>query len=295
MLFRSIINVGLKVRKSIKVKKKKIQKTYIQKSEIEKQMEVLDVKIDLLEKTNDEIEKEISALKNDMTKNINIEKMHIEKDYPNINATELRNSNLELLIQNNKRNLEDLRLEVHKAEFSKESIDPELERLLKLEEMLEIEKENLRNLETKAEEINFAKNLIDESYKEMKQNVTPRFSKILSENIHKVSNGKYQNVSINDGVIVELEYGKRVRSEELSIGTIEQIYLSLRLALINELSKEKMPIMLDEIFAYYDDERMKSALDFLSKTGHQIIIFTCTNREKEMLDSMKMQYKYIEL
>ena len=86
---------------------------------------------------------------------------------------------------------------------------------------------------------------------------------------------------INDKLIVELNNGQYISVDNLSIGTVEQIYLSLRLSIMEELSTEKMPIMLDETFAYYDSERLQAALEFLANTDHQVIIFTCTNREKK--------------
>ena len=129
----------------------------------------------------------------------------------------------------------------------------------------------------------------------MRKNVSPKFNENLSSNIEKISNGKYKKVIVNDGIVIELEDGRYVPIESLSIGTIEQIYLSLRLSVVKSLSKEKLPIMLDEVFAYYDDERLQSALEFLIKTNYQLVIFTCTNREKEILDKIGVEYNYINL
>ena len=106
-------------------------------------------------------------------------------------------------------------------------------------------------------------------------------------------------VSINDekGLIVENEYGEYIPVELLSIGTIDQLYLSLRLSMIDDLSNEKMPIILDEAFAYYDDERLKNILIFLSNNAkeHQIIIFTCTKREQEILNKLNIEYNLVEM
>ena len=163
------------------------------------------------------------------------------------------------------------------------------------EELLEIEQENLDKLKKRAEEYNLAKEILEEAYTEMKKNITPKFNQSLSKNIEKISNGKYKNIIINDNITVELEDGRYVPAESLSIGTIEQIYLSLRLAIMNEITKEKLPVMLDEAFAYYDDKRLEAALEFLSKIDNQVIIFTCTDREKNILNSLNVRYKKIEL
>ena len=129
----------------------------------------------------------------------------------------------------------------------------------------------------------------------MKNNISPQFINNFSKDFEKFSNGKYKNIMINDKIMVELENGRYVPAESLSIGTIEQIYLSLRLAINNELSKEKLPIMLDEAFAYYDNKRLKSALEFLNNVDNQVIIFTCSNRERDLLEQMCIEYNYVQL
>ena len=139
------------------------------------------------------------------------------------------------------------------------------------------------------------KDILEQAYEEMKKNVTPKFNKNLSINIEKFSNGKYKSVSLDNGISVELENGKYVSVESLSTGTIEQIYLALRLSVIDELSPETLPIMLDEAFAYYDDERLAAALKFLNEIDNQVLIFTCTEREQEILNRNSIKYNLIKI
>ena len=133
----------------------------------------------------------------------------------------------------------------------------------------------------------------------MKENVTPKFTENLSKNIEQISNGKYKNVHISDeeGIIVEKDNGEYVSSEKLSVGTIDQLYMSLRFGAISELSKENMPIILDEAFAYYDEERLENVLKYLKDKfkENQIIIFTCTKREKEILKKNGINNNIINL
>ena len=58
-----------------------------------------------------------------------------------------------------------------------------------------------------------------------------------------------------------------------------------------------MPIILDEAFAYYDEERLTNILKYISEEfkNRQIIILTCTNREREILERLKLEYRNIEL
>lgn len=97
--------------------------------------------------------------------------------------------------------------------------------------------------------------------------------------------------------MTELENGNYVPAERLSTGTIDQLYLSLRLSIIKELSEETVPIFLDEAFAYYDDERLKNILKFINDEfkNLQIFIFTCTNRERDLLDILNIDYNLINI
>ena len=125
------------------------------------------------------------------------------------------------------------------------------------------------------------------------------FTKDLSLLIEKISNGKYRNAKFDPdkGLIVEREDGEYINCNNLSIGTIDQLYLSLRLSAMNEISEEKMPIILDEAFAYYDNERLENILKFINENykENQVIIFTCSNREKDILDKLNVEYNIVNL
>ena len=174
-----------------------------------------------------------------------------------------------------------------------------LESLVDIEEELQSLKQEKEELQQKGENIRRALEYFEIAYNKMKEQITPKFTKELSSVMENISNGKYTNVRINTKgeIIVETDTGKYINLENLSIGTIDQIYLSLRLATIKEITNENMPIILDEAFAYYDDERLKNILTYLNSqyNNRQIIIFTCTNREKDILEKSNIKYNYIEL
>jgi len=189
------------------------------------------------------------------------------------------------------------KLDVNKLELRKGNIEPELEKLASVEEELFSLKEQYNNLEKINNSIELVKKLLSKAYEKMKNNVSPRFTGKLSDNISKITKGKYCKLYFNDeqGLIVELENGNYIPAERLSVGTIDQLYLSLRLAMLDEISKEKVPIILDEAFAYYDNERLKNILNYLISefSDRQIIILTCTKREKEILEELGKEFNYI--
>ena len=174
-----------------------------------------------------------------------------------------------------------------------------MENIANIQEKLVNHKEKLSTLKELERSMDLAKEVLAESYEEMKNTLTPKFTENLSKNISAITDGKYSSIQFHDekGLIVELENGNYVSAMQLSVGTIEQLYLSLRLSMVEELSEEKMPIILDEVFAYYDTERLKNILKFINNKfiNHQIIIFTCTNREKEILNELNIDYNYINL
>ena len=291
--------INNKNKKIIKAQIEKNNKIKSENDEIKKQMDILDGQIDILEKSTEETKNEIKNSEDKINEEFRMKKEEIiekyESDFSDVYINNLFENNIDLLKNTNKRKINELEVQLHKIKLDKDSIDRELEDILSLEEKLEIEKENLENLEKRADEFNLAKEILDEAYDEMKKNITPKFNQSLSKNIDKISNGKYKNIVINENITVELDDGRYVPAETLSVGTIEQIYLSLRLSILDEISKEKLPIILDEAFAYYDDSRLEAALDFLSKVDNQVILFTCTNREKEILEKNNIEFNYISL
>lgn len=191
------------------------------------------------------------------------------------------------------------KLELHRIELSKNNIMPQLEDLAQIEEELVNTEEEYNGLMKKNNSINVVKEALEEAYEKMKSNVTPKFTNSLSENISKISNNKYNKVAINDenGMMVELASGEYIPAERLSLGTIDQLYLSLRLSMNTEVSNENMPVILDEAFAYYDDDRLENILKFLADNygNKQIIILTCTNREEQIYNKLGYKYNKVRL
>ena len=88
-----------------------------------------------------------------------------------------------------------------------------------------------------------------------------------------------------DGFMVDEQYQIRVREQKdalyrewknLSTGTANQAYLSLRIA-VNEMfsGQEKMPLLLDDVLSNYDEKRAERAIQVLKERGGQVILFTC--------------------
>lgn len=268
--------------------------SYRNKNELKKEVKIkrrqIDEKIKILEQNKEKQQVDLNKLNEEYRKNI-------EEIKSISNVNDLDNILDKIDIKQRKINEETLKL--HTLKIDNDNIIPKLEKLVNVEEELENLKEEKIDLEQKRENIKRTMEYLEIAYNKMKEQITPKFTEELSKVMGKISNGKYKNVRINTNgeIIVEQTNGEYINAENLSIGTIDQLYLSLRIATIKEISKENMPIILDEAFAYYDNERLENILKYLSKeySNKQVIIFTCTNREIETLKKININYNKIEL
>ena len=124
-------------------------------------------------------------------------------------------------------------------------------------------------------------------------------NKEASQYITGITGGIYDSMSIDENLNVFLNTKtKLVPLENVSSGTMDQVYLALRLAAAKLLqgSGSGFPLIFDDSFTQYDDERLKTALEWLASAyGGQIIIFTCHRREAQMLRARQVEFQLIEM
>lgn len=293
-----IINLIIYLNK--KVKNNKINKNEnAEKLKIEKEIEIL-------EENKNNKEKEIEILKKELINNSDIKLKEIKNKYINnideidlINLFNKKLNDVNYELDNINKIYNNKRIELNTINIEEKNINEKLDKKIECEERIEFLNEKIEELHSLERSINIAKETLEAAYSEVKNSVTPKFTKDLSLLIEKISNGKYKNANFDPdkGLIIEREDGEYINCNNLSIGTIDQLYLSLRLSAMNEISEEKMPIILDEAFAYYDNERLKNILKFINENykGNQVIIFTCSNREKDILDELNVEYNIVNL
>lgn len=119
----------------------------------------------------------------------------------------------------------------------------------------------------------------------------------MNTNIREMSDGKYDRVELDTNfkpcLVCESSY---LEIENISKGAGDMVLLAERIALGEELVRDEyLPLILDETFAFFDDVRMKNALKLLSKKEGQIILFSCTDREKNCLDAMGIKYNRVTI
>lgn len=100
---------------------------------------------------------------------------------------------------------------------------------------------------------------------------------------HKLSDGRYRRIWTPLGMNVlkvDDDEGRPLEIADLSRGTREQLFFSLRLALANSFAKRGvvLPLMLDDVLVNFDDDRVAAAAKLLQEygeRGRQVFVFTC--------------------
>ncbi len=98
-----------------------------------------------------------------------------------------------------------------------------------------------------------------------------------------VTGGRYSKMIIGDDKRVRLVGERTVDLLQVSRGTIEQAYLCIRMAAADCFTQMKLPFILDDTFAFFDDDRTAGAMELLGSCNRQVIILTCQKREKRIL------------
>ena len=144
--------------------------------------------------------------------------------------------------------------------------------------------ETLKMLQRKQKALILAEETLKKAAREMGDQTARLMNRRASEIFADITGGAYQLLRIDaDRHLSAWDGVRSIPAERLSRGTIEQIYLAVRLAAADVLLEEPMPVILDDVFAFYDDKRLEAALKWLSGQGKQVIIFTCHKREEEIV------------
>ena len=112
-----------------------------------------------------------------------------------------------------------------------------------------------------------------------------------------ITGQKYDKISFDEKMDISLiKDAHLIPLNQLSQGTLEQVYFAIRMAVGKVMMmEEEMFFSFDDAFVMYDDERLKHVLRYLSGQTHQSLIFTCSKREMELLDRENIPYHKIVL
>ena len=146
--------------------------------------------------------------------------------------------------------------------------------------------QRISKLEMTYSALELAQNTLAQAANELQRRFAPRISRRAQELFGQLTDGRYTRLTLGEDLTVHagtdteaVLHSALWRSE----GTIDQLYLSLRLAVAEELTPDA-PLVLDDALVRFDDKRLARALDVLTEEAEskQVILFTCQDRESRV-------------
>ena len=154
-----------------------------------------------------------------------------------------------------------------------------------LQKQLAVVNARVAKLENTYAALSIAQETLAEARAELQRRFAPRISRRAEELLSAMTGGRYDRLTLGEDLSIHAGAGEEDTLHEAiwrSDGTIDQLYLALRLAVAEELTPEA-PLVLDDALVRFDDKRMKAALEILKKEAEkkQVILFSCQDREKQ--------------
>ena len=121
---------------------------------------------------------------------------------------------------------------------------------------------------------------------ELQRRFAPRITQRAQKLLSRMTGGRYHSLTMSEDFSLQAGAGEEDTVHDTmwrSDGTVDQLYLALRLAVAEELTPEA-PLILDDALVRFDDKRMKAAVGILKEMAKdkQVICFTCQGREADV-------------
>ena len=204
-----------------------------------------------------------------------------------------RESELEMDIQKNKTDVEKIENKIENIRQQIADLHADLIRMETSEDysramyQFDLEKNKLNDMARKWAVLKTAKETVNETKRRYRNKYLNRVIDRTTVYFKELTGNQYIQVYIPEKdmpFFVEAADHIRYTLNELSQGTINQLYVSLRLAISEVMNEEKhFPFIIDDAFVHFDSVRTSKILNILQKQSphQQIILFTC---KQEILD-----------
>lgn len=193
-----------------------------------------------------------------------------------------------------------LNLDKNGAEERINLLTPRVSKLVEIEEEITRNQVLLKSLDRKKAALELAKNTIENLSKDIQNQFAPEINKKVGQIVNRITGGRYSGIRIDNKLdmgVIDPITGEIINVNSLSGGTMDQLYFSLRFGIINSITDDSLPLILDDCFIQYDDYRLSNILEFLVDISkdRQVILFSCHNRERDILESKGIDFNLITL
>lgn len=185
-----------------------------------------------------------------------------------------------------------------RADWTNEQNQEQLKQAISRQEVLQAQQRKNNELSLEIEAVKMAVSSIQSIAEDYHVSFVPRINKTCSAILTSLTGGAYTRMAVDDNLNLYIQSQKRsLPLSALSRGTVEQVYLALRLALVDCFwPDQSVPLFLDDSFALYDDERLEQALLWLEQNyAGQIFLFTCHDREEKLLNMHNIDHTFIKI
>ncbi len=158
-----------------------------------------------------------------------------------------------------------------------------------LQRQLDAVQERVRKLEQTYRALDLALHTLSDAADELQRRFAPQITQQAQSLFGKLTGGRYDRLNLSQDLSIRAA-GREETTQRTALwrsdGTADQLYLALRLAVARELTPQA-PLVLDDAFARFDQERLGYALEVLTREAEQkqVILFSCQDREKRALET----------
>ena len=193
----------------------------------------------------------------------------------------------------------EVELNISKNEINIQNLDLNLNRIQEIEGEISELKGSMEDLNFEREALELSKSTLLRVMLENKEDNLPKIIEKTSLYFREITEDKYEYVMIDDDLKLSVksrDLGITIDEKNLSTGTIGQLYLSFRLALIEIISEEKIPLIMDDALLTFDDRRARTTMKLLRKISEdrQVLYFTSSTRDLKVADEMKLNILRLE-
>ena len=185
--------------------------------------------------------------------------------------------------------------ETEQEKLRLEQTEEQLKRCEVAEERYGALKQQQQTLLKEIEAVSLAAETLERLSDELYEEFGAKFAGALSEYAKAFTDHSYETLTADEELTLKAVTKERsLEISDVSFGTREQFYLALRFAAADVFDPEKKnPVILDDSFAAFDDQRLESAILALQKCGRQILILSSTGREEAAAKRMGITYEAV--
>ena len=142
---------------------------------------------------------------------------------------------------------------------------------------------DLRKAIVRLDALKIARLAIVNAYSEYRASFSPKLAEITGRILKSITDSKYNTTAIDDELRLSVDspFGYKT-ADSFSRGSIQQAEFAKRLALCEVVFDRKIPVFLDDAFAFFDENRLENALNYLINISSSTQIFFSSCRRAEL-------------